>query len=69
MKGLDRATAERVQAAMERYAETGQGDVTKLQGEDGFRLRIGDWRSLFDLEDSTGAVVVFRVGHRRDIYR
>jgi len=33
------------------------------------RLRVGDYRVLYDVYDQDGAVLVIRVGHRRDIYR
>ena len=32
-----------------------------------YRFRIGDYRIIFDVEDSD--IVILRVGHRRDIYR
>jgi mRNA interferase RelE/StbE len=32
-----------------------------------YRLRVGDWRIVFDLEHND--IVVLRIGHRREIYR
>lgn len=52
-------------AKLQIYAETGEGNVKKLQGRDGYRLRHGNWRALFVIEDD---VVVVRVAHRRDVY-
>ena len=49
-----------------RYAEIGTGDVIKLVGEPGYRLRHGDWRAVFELMDD---VYVVRIAHRRDVYR
>ena len=49
-----------------RYAETGVGDVVKLVGEPGFRLRHGDWRAVFELVDG---MYVVRIAHRRNVYR
>lgn len=40
--------------------------VTKLQGRDGYRLRVGDWRVIFD-EDAT-VIAVLAVGPRGGIY-
>jgi len=48
------------------YATTGQGDVKRLKGRAGARLRVGDWR-VISYEDR-GAIIVVAVGHRRDIY-
>jgi mRNA interferase RelE/StbE len=50
-----------------RYAETGHGDVKKLQGMAGFRLRSGVYRVIFTVEGDTMNVVA--AGHRSDIYR
>jgi len=42
--------------------------VTEMAGEFGaWRLRKGDWRAIFVIEDAD--VVVTRVGNRREIYR
>lgn len=45
-----------------RYAMTGQGDVKKLAGRDGFRMRIGRYRVLFD-EDRTTILAIY-IGKR-----
>ena len=41
----------------------------KLTGRSGFRLRVGSYRILYDLNDSEKKIVVLHVGHRRDVYR
>ena len=41
----------------------------KLSGEDKYRLRQGNYRVVYLIEDGAQAVVVFKVGHRRDVYR
>jgi len=43
--------------------------IKKLQGEDGFRLRVGDYRVLYTIDDHMKQVTIFAVGHRRDVYR
>jgi mRNA interferase RelE/StbE len=43
--------------------------VRKLTGYDNaWRVRIGDYRVLYEVIDSTVLVTVFRVAHRRDVY-
>ena len=42
--------------------------VKKLQGG-GYRIRVGDYRILYDVDSSARVVVVHAVGHRRDVYR
>ena len=41
----------------------------KLSGRDEYRLRIGDYRVLYTVDDKDSAVTVFAVGHRREVYR
>jgi len=41
----------------------------KLTGQDRFRLRQGDFRILFEVDDSLRTITVVKIGHRRDIYR
>jgi mRNA interferase RelE/StbE len=44
--------------------------VVKLEGSDGFyRIRVGDWRIVYQIEDERLIVLVLRIGHRRDVYR
>jgi mRNA interferase RelE/StbE len=42
--------------------------VRKLQGRDGYRIRVGDYRIIYKIEDDVLIVLVIDVGHRRDIY-
>jgi len=41
----------------------------KLSGQDRYRIRQGDFRILFEIQDSERTVVVVKIGHRRDVYR
>lgn len=43
--------------------------VKKLRGEDNaWRIRVGDYRVIYEIHDDSVLIAVFRVGHRRDIY-
>lgn len=41
----------------------------KFSGRDEYRLRVGDYRVLYTIDDKTCAVTVFAVGHRGEVYR
>ncbi len=41
----------------------------KLQGVQGYRIRVGDYRILYTIEKESKIVHVFRIKHRRDVYR
>ena len=69
VRRIDRETAMRILAALDRFARTGEGDVKRLQDIEPpeFRLRVGDYRLFFvNIND---ALEVRRVLHRREAYR
>ena len=41
-------------------------DIKRIQGENKFRLRVGDYRVLFSLENDL--ITIWKVGHRKNIY-
>ncbi len=44
--------------------------VKKITGhEDRYRLRVGDYRILYEVDDGVLTVLVVTVGHRREVYR
>ena len=58
--------SKRIDAKLTVHATNGSGDVKRLKGRGGCRLRVGDWRVIF-IEEKTSITVV-AVGNRRDIY-
>jgi mRNA-degrading endonuclease RelE of RelBE toxin-antitoxin system len=69
MSALDRKMSRRVKQAIERFAETGAGNVKRLQGikPPEFRLRVGDYRVRFHQDGAT--IRILRVRNRREAYR
>lgn len=69
MAALDKGIARRVKRAVERFAETGAGNVKRLRGIEPpeYRLRVGDYRVRFSQDDQT--IRVLRVRNRREAYR
>ena len=44
--------------------------IKKLKGDDNaYRLRVGDYRVLYEIHDMRLLVLVVKIGHRREIYR
>ena len=41
----------------------------KLTGRDGYRIRSGDYRIVYEINDRLRSVTVLHVGHRKDVYR
>ena len=44
-------------------------DVKKLQGSSFYRLRVGDWRVIFDRRNAVRIIEIIRIRHRREVYR
>ena len=44
-------------------------DAKKLKGDVGYSLRVGVYRILYDVDDQRHEVTIYRVKHRRDVYR
>ncbi len=61
--------AQNILEAMEKLCDNLAGDVKRLTNfTPEYRLRVGDYRVLFEIED-VNRVVVYRVRHRRDAYK
>ncbi|MBN1444823.1 MAG: type II toxin-antitoxin system RelE/ParE family toxin [Candidatus Omnitrophica bacterium] len=41
----------------------------KLTNEEGYRFRSGDYRILYRIDDSSKAVYIYRIKHRKNAYR
>jgi mRNA interferase RelE/StbE len=63
--------ADRVRRRIHAYAadprHAGHDVVQLANPPPAFRLRVGDWRVLFDVDD--GSMIVVRILHRREAYR
>lgn len=51
-----------VSSALNAYSMSGRGDIKKLKGRDGYRLRVGEYRVLFSEDRST--ILAIYIGRR-----
>lgn len=69
---LDATTQTRIRDKLRAYASypaSQAANVTPLKGAAGYRLRVGDYRVLFMVDDGPPRVmVVYKVAHRKDVY-
>jgi len=63
---FDKTLAKIREVAVNPYAPN--NNLTKLQGRDGYRLRVGDWRVIYELQDDRLLMLVLEVGPRGEIY-
>ena len=69
LRKLDPPTVRRVQGAIELLALDPRPPASRqLRGRPGYRVRIGDWRVIYTVDDGVLLVLVLRLGHRRDVY-
>jgi mRNA interferase RelE/StbE len=68
---LSRAVQVRMYGAIEPLKDNPRmSGVEKLKGsENAFRIRVGDYRILYEIQDEELIVYVLETGHRRDVYR
>jgi len=43
--------------------------ATKLQGREGYRLRVGDWRVIYKIQNEQLIIVVMKIASRGEVYR
>lgn len=69
VRQLDRVVRRRVLVLLQALSdEPRPHGARRLRGRDGWRVRIGDYRVLYDIDDEGATVLVVKVGHRRDVY-
>ena len=68
---LDPTSRNRIFAKLERLRGDPLGfDTTDLAGSSGSRrLRVGDYRVVYTIDEERQVIQVYRIGHRRDVYR
>ena len=70
LRKLDPDIQPRIRGAVALLAENPRPPTARaLQGRPGFRVRVGDYRILYTIDDEVLLVVVVALGHRRDAYR
>ncbi len=69
---MPRNVARRIRDRIEQLAQNPyapDNNVARLQGRDGYRLRVGDWRVIYDLNDDQLIVLILEIGSRGSVYQ
>jgi mRNA interferase RelE/StbE len=69
LKKLESEVQERIIKVLERIRIRPERYVTKIVGDPGFRLRVGEFRVIVDIEKDKLLILVIKVGHRSRIYK
>lgn len=66
---LPKTDYERIRDAVAALAENPRpAGCKKLVGREGWRIRSGDYRTIYEIDDAQKKVIVLDIGHRRDVY-
>ena len=68
LKKMERNVQERIIAVLERIRIRPEAHVAKLIGYPGYKLRVGDYRVIMDIDNKELQILVLKVGHRKNIY-
>jgi mRNA interferase RelE/StbE len=70
LKTLNLSDKKRIDVALTLLSENPiPPKAKKLAGRDGYRIRVGDFRIIYEIQKSVLIVLVIDIGHRREIYR
>jgi mRNA interferase RelE/StbE len=70
LRGIPNRDLRRILTTIESLSEEPRPSGTeKLSGQERYRLRQGDYRIIYEINDDEVVVVVVKVGHREDVYR
>ncbi len=69
LAGLPKADYERVRDVVDALAENPRpAGCKKLVGREGWRIRSGDYRVIYEIDDAQRNITILHIGHRRDVY-
>ena len=69
LKKFEQVAQERIIKVLERIRIRPESFVTKIVGDPGFRLRVGEYRVIVDIYKDKLLILVIKIGHRSRIYK
>ena len=71
LRKLDRSIQDRVVRRLEKLEKDPRPPgVEKMEGDEStYRIRMGEYRIVYEIRDKVLVVLVLKVGHRREVYR
>ena len=66
---LEKNIQERIISSLERIRIRPESYLIRLVDDPGYKLRVGDYRVIIDLDKTKLIILVIKIGHRRNIYK
>ena len=67
---LPKQEYERIKAAIKNLSQDPRPTgCKKLSGREGWRIRVGNYRVIYEIDDPQQRLTILHVGHRRDVYK
>ena len=68
MRDLDRSVAKRIYEKVDQLYQNPERYVEKLVRYQYYRLRVGDFRVILDIQNESVRILILKVGHRSNVY-
>jgi mRNA interferase RelE/StbE len=68
LKKLEKNVQERIIAVLERIKLRPETYVTKLVGDPGYKLGVGAYRVIMDIDNKIVRILILKIGRRKNIY-
>jgi mRNA interferase RelE/StbE len=70
-KKISKPDQKRISKAIDNLAENlPNPNTTKMKGDNPFhKIRVGDYRIVYEIHDDILLILIIKIGHRKDIYR
>ena len=68
LKKLEKQAQERIIKVLERIRIRPEDYIQKLVGDPGYKIRVGDYRIIVDIDHENLNILVIKVGHRKNVY-
>ena len=71
LKKLPKQDRRRIRDKIDNFAENLPDSITtKMKGDNPFhRVRVGDYRIIYEIHEDTLVILVLKIGHRKEVYR
>ena len=71
LKKLPKQDRRRIRDKIDSFAENLPDPITtKMKGDNLFhRVRVGDYRIIYEIHEDTLVILVLKIGHRKEVYR